>query len=113
MICEGVKYELQLDNTDKKKVIMPPPKRLSEDECMAFQHSLSVRWILVGWTECSEDQLRNELEGIIESFGEYDMLTNNCRVFLARTVPKMLTKVVSHPLWLMLIQVKKRGFFIP
>ncbi|KAM6490935.1 hypothetical protein JOM56_013639 [Amanita muscaria] len=82
---------------------MPEPKRQTEKDRRTFKDSLVNRWILLGWTKRSDDELKQQFEGIIRVFGDYKLLTNNCRVFLSHAL-QILDPAITHPLFIALIR---------
>ncbi|KIJ65774.1 hypothetical protein HYDPIDRAFT_27007 [Hydnomerulius pinastri MD-312] len=81
LVIRDHKYELRLDaSTRNRPVFRERPLSLKESEDIrnAFGHN----WFVVGWTQRTDDQIKATFTDVIESFGLYHRLRNNCRHFL-------------------------------
>lgn len=83
LVVENWKYELRLR---RSQVAVFNSRRLMAEELRSFREAeFDYTWIIIGWTRFSHEELAIHFRTVLEGFGLYERLSNNCRHFLRET----------------------------
>jgi len=91
VIIGDYKYELGLDANSNRP--FSRHKRLEPREMKALRYSFSHFWSIHGWTSEDHEAIASHFAEVVNQFGPYHLLYNNCRHFLyvsLRSLPPVL-----------------------
>jgi hypothetical protein len=81
VIIRNRKYELRLDRSTNRRPVFQE-QELTHENAQKIRTSFGNRWIIIGETKMTDDEIRNTFNQVINQFGPYDTIHNNCRHFV-------------------------------
>lgn len=81
LIVDEHKYELRLDSSTRHRPIFSE-RPLHPGEAEKIRSSFGHHWFVVGWTHRQHRDIQAIFNGVMNEFGLYDRIHNNCRHFL-------------------------------
>ncbi|KAF9228281.1 hypothetical protein BS17DRAFT_773407 [Gyrodon lividus] len=81
LVIRDRKYELRLDRSTNNCPVFRE-REIAPMEGEDIRNTFGHHWFIVGWTKRTDNQIKAAFTDVIESFGVYNRLHNNCRHFL-------------------------------